>query len=135
MGSGFLQRLLQTFWERHPNVTVELVDGTAPAEQIALVRGSRLDVAFVSDMLPPDDCDVIPLWKERLFVALPRSHRLKHRTALGWPALRDESIIIRKAKCDPELCERVLNWAERGSRPSSAPRTRTHASGHVRFIS
>ena len=44
----------------------------------------------------------------RLFVALPRGHGLRHRTAVGWPALRNESFIVRRAKCDPDLCERVI---------------------------
>jgi hypothetical protein len=65
-------------------------------------------VTFVSDASIPANCEVLPLWKESLFVALRRDHRLKDRTALGWPSLRDERFIIRQAKCDPELCERVI---------------------------
>jgi LysR substrate binding domain-containing protein/predicted GTPase len=78
------------------------------AEHISLIQGGLLDVAFVGDTVRPGDCDVVPLWKERLFVALPRGHRLRHRTAVGWPALRSERFIIRQANCDPELCERVI---------------------------
>jgi DNA-binding transcriptional LysR family regulator len=108
MGAGFLRTLLQVYSERHPNVTIEFIEGAPPAEHISLVQGRLLDVAFVRDTARPADCDVAPLWKERLFVAVPRGHRLRDRTAVGWPALRNEHFIIRQAKCDPELCERVI---------------------------
>jgi DNA-binding transcriptional LysR family regulator len=109
MGAGFLRELLQAYSARHPNVTIEFVEGASPAEHISLVQQRRLDVAFVvGDTAHAANCDAVPLWKERLFVALPSGHRLKHRTAVGWPALRNERFIIRQAKCDPELCERVI---------------------------
>jgi hypothetical protein len=41
-------------------------------------------------------------------VALPAGHRLEDRTAIGWPALRNEHFIISRASCDPELCEQVI---------------------------
>jgi DNA-binding transcriptional LysR family regulator len=65
-------------------------------------------VAFVHDAAYATDCDIIPLWQEHLFVALPAGHRLEDRTAIGWPALRNEHFITNRASCDPELCEQVI---------------------------
>ena len=108
MGAGFLRKLLQVYSERHPDVRIEVVEGQPPAEQISLVQGRRLDVVFVGNTARPAGCDVVPLWKERLFVVLPSGHRLRDRTAIGWAALQNERFIIRQAKCEQELCARVV---------------------------
>jgi DNA-binding transcriptional LysR family regulator len=108
VGAGFLRELLQTYSEKYSDVTVEFIEGTPPADLVARVHDRKLDVAFVHDAAYAIDCDILPLWQERLFVALPSGHRLKDRTAVGWPALRNEHFIISRASCDPELCEQVI---------------------------
>jgi DNA-binding transcriptional LysR family regulator len=74
MGAGFLRELLQTYSEKYSDVTVEFVEGLAPADLVARVQDRKLDVAFVHDAAYATDCDVVPLWHERLFVALPAGH-------------------------------------------------------------
>jgi DNA-binding transcriptional LysR family regulator len=107
MGAGFLRELMQTFSERHPDVAMQIMEG-ASTEQIALVRKRRLDVAFVADASEAIDCDVTPLWNERLFVVLPRSHPLCDRKEVEWQALRNEHFIIRQSNCSRALCERLI---------------------------
>src|SRR6516164_8665179 len=51
MGAGFLRELMQVYSRRHPEVAVQLVEGTPPAEHILLVRRRELDVAFVADTI------------------------------------------------------------------------------------
>jgi DNA-binding transcriptional LysR family regulator len=108
MGAGFLRELLQAYAERHPRVTIEIVEGAPAAKHVSRVKKGRLDVAFVADTADAADCEIVPLWSERLFVVLPQGHRLGERTAVDWGALRNERFIIRQAKCDPALCERVI---------------------------
>jgi DNA-binding transcriptional LysR family regulator len=108
MGAGFLRELLRTYSEKHPEVALEFVEGMPPAELVTRVQERQLDAAFLRDSAHGKECDIVPLWQERLFVALPTDHGLKARTAVGWPALRNEHLIIRRAKCDPELCERIV---------------------------
>jgi DNA-binding transcriptional ArsR family regulator len=68
MGAGFLRELIQSFSERHPDVSIQIVEG-ASSEQISLVRKRRLDVAFLADASEAIDCDVAPLWNECLCCA------------------------------------------------------------------
>ena len=98
----------EAYSEKYSDVTVEFVEGVPPADLVARVQDRKLDVAFVHDAAYATDCDIVPLWQERLFVALPAGHRLEDRTAIGWPALRNEHFIVNRASCDPELCERVI---------------------------
>jgi DNA-binding transcriptional LysR family regulator len=107
MGAGFLRELIQAYSERHPDVAIHIVEGGA-IEHISLVRKRRLDVAFVADASEASDCDVAPLWNERLFVALPQGHPLSDCKVVEWQALRNEHFIIRRSNCSRSLCERLV---------------------------
>jgi DNA-binding transcriptional LysR family regulator len=115
MGAGFLRELMQVYSRRHPEVAVQLVEGAPPAEHISFVRRRQLDVAFVAETAEAADCDVTPLWHERLFVVLPHGHALGRRTAIDWSDLHSERLIFRQATCDPILCERIIKRLAEGS--------------------
>jgi DNA-binding transcriptional LysR family regulator len=119
MGAGFLRELIQAYSERHPDVAVQIVEG-ASTEHISLVRKRRLDVAFVADASEASDCDVAPLWNERLFVVLPQHHPLCDRKVVEWQALRNEHFIIRQSNCSRALCERLIkHLSDRTRTPST----------------
>jgi DNA-binding transcriptional LysR family regulator len=118
IAAGFLRELIRSYTAQHPDVAIRLVEG-ASTEQISLIRKRRLDVAFVADATEAADCDVAPLWDERLFAVLPHSHPLCDRTAIEWKSLRNEQFILRQSKWGPALCERVIkHLADRGHTPS-----------------
>ena len=118
MGAGFLRELVQAYSERHAEVAIEIVEG-ASTEHISLVRKHRLDVAFVADASEASDCDVAPLWNERLFVVLPQHHPLCDRKVVEWQALRNEHFIIRQSNCSRALCERLIkHLSDRTHTPS-----------------
>jgi DNA-binding transcriptional LysR family regulator len=118
MGAGFLRELIQAYSGRHSAVAIQIVEG-ASTEQISLVRKRRLDVAFVADASEASDCDVAPLWNERLFVVLPQHHPLCDRKVVEWHALRNEHFIIRESNCTRALCERLIkHLSDRTRTPS-----------------
>ena len=108
IGAGFLRELIRTYRARHPGVVIKLREGAPPSDHVTLVRQGQLDVAFVADTAEAADCDVAPLWKERLFVALPDGHALARNRLIDWKDLRHEHFITRQANCEAELCERVV---------------------------
>jgi DNA-binding transcriptional LysR family regulator len=117
IAAGFLRELLQKYSGRHSDVVIQYVEG-ASTEQISFVRNRRLDVAFVADTSEAADCDIAPLWCERLFVALPDNHPLSDRKTLEWKALRKEHFIFRQSKWGSALCERVIkHLSDRGHTP------------------
>jgi DNA-binding transcriptional LysR family regulator len=118
IGTGFLRELIEIYSARHPGVAIQMLEGAPPADHIALVRKRQLDLAFVADTAEAVDCAIAPLWNERLFVVLPHGHALCARIAIDWSDLRSERFILRRAKCDPALCERVIKrLAERARSP------------------
>jgi DNA-binding transcriptional LysR family regulator len=93
MGAGFLREVIRTYRTRHPQVAMQVLEG-ASIEQIALVRKSRLDIAFVLGTPAAPDCDSAQLWTEHMFVALPVGHALCESDEITWEALRDEHFIV-----------------------------------------
>jgi DNA-binding transcriptional LysR family regulator len=118
IGTGFLRELIGAYSERHPDVTIQILEG-ASFELVGLVRKRHVDVAFVIGTPEMPDCDVARLWSERLFVVLPQGHRLAAKKEVEWRDLRKEHFIVRRAEPDPGLCKRVTDrLAHRDSAPS-----------------
>src|SRR5499427_3785415 len=98
MAAGFLREVIRAYRTRHAEVDMYLLEG-ASREQIALVRESRLDVAFILGVPSLPNCEVTQLWSEQIFVALPQGHMLCHCDEIAWETLRDQKVIL----CQSEL--------------------------------
>jgi DNA-binding transcriptional LysR family regulator len=98
MAAGFLREVIRAYRTRHAEVEMYVVEG-ASREQIALVRESRLDVAFILGVPSLPNCEVTQLWSEQIFVALPQGHMLCHCDEIAWETLRDQKVIL----CQSEL--------------------------------
>ena len=121
IATGFLRELLRTCWRRHPDVAIRFDEGSS-TKHISLVRSRQLDVAFVADAGAPSECEAIPLWSERLFVALPQNHPLSRRKAIDWLALAAEHFVFRQSTWGAALCDRVTRRLSVGSRSPNIER-------------
>lgn len=92
--SGHLHETLKAFRLSSPNVTMEFMEGSS-ANQLEWLRSRRIDVGLLSGRYEASDLKHMPLWEERLFVALPKGHRLTAITVLQWEDLRREQLLIR----------------------------------------
>jgi DNA-binding transcriptional LysR family regulator len=54
----------------------------------------RLDAALAPARMVPCRAAAIPVCRERLLAAVPSGHRLARRTALGWPELGTQTILV-----------------------------------------
>lgn len=102
IASGYLTDLLQSYGERHQKVRIELIYGSAD-EHVAAIRQLRLDVAFLARTRDWTDCERAPLWYERVFLALPDSHRLADHDALTWCELTGETFMVSEAPPGEEV--------------------------------
>jgi len=98
MAAGFLREVIRAYHARHADVAMNILEGASP-EQVALVRKSQLDVAFILGAPDLPDCDVTQLWTEHIFVALPQGHILCESDEITWDSLRHEDVIL----CQSEL--------------------------------
>jgi len=88
-----LPRLIGSFQERHPNISLQLVE-MSTAEQVAALRTRAIDVGLIRAPIAGDDIETRLLLRENIAVALPRKHPLASRTTIPLRALRDEKLIM-----------------------------------------
>jgi DNA-binding transcriptional LysR family regulator len=90
---------LKRFADRHPQVELRLVEGLSPRLTDRLAAGA-LDLAVISDYpagLPAFAGRLIPLYEDRLLVALPRDHRLAQSGARPGSGLeREDGVDLRE---------------------------------------
>jgi len=96
LAAGFLADMFRTYDRHHDGVDIDFIEGEAIGHATAVAR-LDLDVAFVAGERAWPGCEVTPLWRERLFVALPEHHRLAVQSDLDWTALAGECFLIRRA--------------------------------------
>ena len=90
---GNLRSTLVEHRRRVPEVSIGLVDGSCDRLMGDLMN-STLDVAFVVD---PDlrwHGKFLPVWTERVVVALPESHALASRDVVHWRELKNETVLL-----------------------------------------
>ena len=90
---GNLRSTLVEHRRRVPEVSIGLVDGSCDRLMGDLMN-STLDVAFVVD---PDlrwHGKFLPVWTERVVVALPESHALASRDVVHWRELKSETVLL-----------------------------------------
>ena len=102
MASGFLFELLRSFNRQHAAVQIEFVDAE-PADHIAAIRQTKLDVAFITGISERPNCEVEHLWSERVFVVLPSDHGLANKDELTWQDLANERFIVSDAAPGQEI--------------------------------
>ncbi len=116
LGNGDIVELLYRAGENGSTASSVLVDGPCSFHRLGVLR-RQLDVAFVWDCCPDKGCRSEILWRDRLFVCLPASHRLLACDELRWSDLQGECLLVPQGKSgplfDPCLLERIRK-TERG---------------------
>ncbi len=110
LGSGFLRELIRTYTVQRPGVRLEIREGSRDAH-IASVRRHLTDIAFLVDGEHVHDCEASKLWHERIYVALPKDHRLARRRILKWSDLGGESFLVSGFAAGPEVHSFIMRRA------------------------
>ncbi|WP_188188097.1 LysR family transcriptional regulator [Nonomuraea sp. SYSU D8015] len=124
---------LKRFAERRPHVELRLVEGLT-GHLMERLRAGALDVAVISDYpsgLPADAPRTVLLGEDRLFVALPRGHRLAGEADVDLRDLAGETWIEAAPRGQPTLL--VTACAAAGFTPRSGLRV-AEWSGKFGFV-
>ncbi|WP_346726643.1 LysR family transcriptional regulator [Acidiphilium multivorum] len=89
-----------------PNVEIFTADGSHDQLLCALANGT-VDIAVMTASRLGWDNLALPLWSERVILAVHASHPLLKKGTVGWPDLAGETILIPHHGPGPEL-ERLL---------------------------
>jgi LysR family transcriptional regulator, benzoate and cis,cis-muconate-responsive activator of ben and cat genes len=124
---GVLPDVLRTFRRRHPDVELMLNEMGSTAQQRAVAEG-RLQLGLIRTPAGPAGLDdalaEIIIQRERLMVALPRSHALAKVEALPLSKLSTEPFILFPRESRPSYSEVVIAACARaGFAPKIAQET------------
>lgn len=92
--SGKLKDVLHRFRSRSPDVLLETMEGS-PVDQLVWLRARRIDAGILAGGYEAPDLECLPLWEERIFVAIPQDHRLAEASTVEWRDLRRERWLVR----------------------------------------
>jgi DNA-binding transcriptional LysR family regulator len=102
MAGGFLSDLLYRFRARFPEVRVAVEEGSSQSNAASVLSG-RLDVAFLPGAPQLPSCRVRQLWKEQVYLALPKDHPLAERVHIAWADVKDEAFLVHADGAGPEV--------------------------------
>jgi DNA-binding transcriptional LysR family regulator len=122
LSAGNLRATLIDCAQRYPQIQVRMIESSRTRLTTAL-RNGAIDVAIVTGQTPLLDSQIMPLWSERIVVALPEAHRLADGETIYWTDLKDETLLISRHDPGPEIQDLLL---AKLSSPEDRPKTLFH---------
>lgn len=117
LSTGALREVLRSFANSHPDVEIDL-NASSRSDIVSLLDRGAIDVAIVLGERTRQDCAYMPLWSDRVMVALPTDHPLADREFVYWTDLKEERFLISVRDSGPELGDILLSkLAAPGDRP------------------
>lgn len=108
LSAGNLQASLLAFKERFPQIALATVERSRTRLAAAL-RNGAIDVLIVTGNLPLLETEEMPLWSERVLVALPHDHPLAGRETVCWTDLRGETVLLSYYDAGKELEDLLIS--------------------------
>jgi DNA-binding transcriptional LysR family regulator len=102
LSTGELRGTLLDYADRFPDVTVAVVEGSR-SQLIASLASKATDIAIVAGEIDPKLGDAMPLWSERIMVAVPEEHSLAGRARIHWTDLKGERFLLSSRDPGPEI--------------------------------
>ena len=93
MTNDFVDRVIQIFRSRHPDIALGFSD-LIPAAILEAVEQRTADVGFLRGIFPHEDLVVEDLGAEPMIVIMPKGHRLARKPTLVGEDLADESFVV-----------------------------------------
>jgi DNA-binding transcriptional LysR family regulator len=87
------QSLLRAWRKEYPNVDLTFFESNEH-EIMTAITERRLDAAFMTRHTLWSGWEAVPIWRERLLVALPTHHPKAVRRSLKWDLLRNETFLV-----------------------------------------
>lgn len=105
--SGHLRTAIREYRQTFPQVDVQYVEGERSQLMERLNAGS-IDVAIVAGHFRSGMHDIVPLWSEKILVAMATTHPLASKAALTWDDLRKQQILLGRDP-GPELRDHLMS--------------------------
>jgi DNA-binding transcriptional LysR family regulator len=104
---GNLRATLLEYAQRYPQMEIDLIE-CSRARLATALRNRALDIAIVTGETPLMESRAMPLWSERIVIALPEGHRLAASDTIFWTDLRSETLLMSRRDPGPEIQNLLL---------------------------
>ncbi|MGE4411031.1 MAG: LysR family transcriptional regulator [Sphingobium sp.] len=104
---SFLAELIGRYREDHPDIEVEVTEGTA-RDAVMQLRADQMDIVFVAGVAELPDCHSRQIWTEPLVAALPNRHRLATQSDVTWADLAGEPFLVRHGGTGPQVHDHIV---------------------------
>jgi DNA-binding transcriptional LysR family regulator len=108
LASGNLRATLAEFARRFPEVQIGTIEGSWTRLRPAL-ENRQADIAIVTGELTPHRGGSMPLWSERIIVALPEAHPLAEREIIHWTELKGETLLLSQHQAALEIQDILIS--------------------------
>jgi DNA-binding transcriptional LysR family regulator len=108
LSAGNLRATLVDYAQRFPQIDLGMVESSRTRLATAL-RNGVIDIAIVTGETPLLESEGMPLWSERIMVALAEDHRLSANEAVYWTDLRTETVLVSQYDPGRELEDLLIS--------------------------
>jgi len=123
--SGSLREIISDYFHRFPEINLITTSANCATLLSALSSGA-LDIVIATAYPSNWQDRSLPLWSERIIVAIPSIHPLAERANLQWSELHDEVFLFSSQDPGPELQSLLMSQL---SNVEKVPRIMTHDGG------
>jgi DNA-binding transcriptional LysR family regulator len=118
LSAGHLRTALLDFKARYPEVVLGAFEGSR-ASLLAKLQSGTLDIVIVSGEEDVATLQTLPLWTERIIIALPRTHQLADRAIVYWNDVKGEHFVLSSRDPGSEFEDLLMaKLAAPGDRPA-----------------
>ncbi len=118
LAAGHLRTALLDFVVHYPEVTLNAFE-CSRANLLAKLQNGSLDIVIVSGEADEPGVQTLPLWTERIIIALPRTHQLADQEIVYWNDLKGEHFLLSSRDPGSEFEDLlVAKLAAPGDRPA-----------------
>ncbi|MET4491184.1 LysR family transcriptional regulator [Bradyrhizobium sp. LA7.1] len=122
LSTGNLRETLLDFKVHFPHIELVTVERSRARLTTAL-RNGALDILVVTGATPLLESQTLPLWSERILVALPEDHPLTTRDVVLWTDLRNQTVLLSQYDPGSELEDVLISKL---SLPGDRPQIERH---------
>lgn len=102
LSAGNLRAALADYLGRFPDIEIYAVDRSR-IHLLSDLAANAIDVAIIMGQCPNWTDKMLPLWNERVVVALPQNHPLCRRQVVRWEELKGERLLVNLRDPGPEF--------------------------------
>ncbi len=107
LSAGNLRATLLDYTQRFPQIEVGMTESSR-ARLVTALRNGALDIAIVTGETSLLDSKAMPLWSERVVIALPEGHRLATSETITWTDLKGETLLLNQHDPGAEFQDLVV---------------------------